>query len=299
MGDRYIEIELKPGITRKPMGTYNGPQKVLGGGKLLLKVSDDGRWELIPPFHTEWRYYIPDYPAGRWEQSSFQLTIIGQNGEQCFAIRKVDQSDGPVFYGVAPKYGFFPFKSTWRRAARPFKGQKTGCWSGLALKGSAGVVIEGEEVCCLVRSWDNPNNGAWFNILSGRLGLVGGFSAGVALVIVTGFPNANHLDGHSVHGWDWTVSLGAKFSAFAKLGRSGPLLLKMIERINKVEDLVKAMKGGDRGKELIGIGKAAYDNFGFDFEQPNVTVIDIPLAGTGAELGVYLYYGSCKLFSTW
>jgi hypothetical protein len=160
-------------------------------------------------------------------------------------------------------------------------------------------VIEGEEVCCLVRSWDNPSNGAWFNILSGRLGLVGGFSGGVALVIVTGFPNVNHLDGHSVSGWDWTVSLGAKFSAFAKFGKSGPLLLKMVQRINKVEDLVKTMKAGDNGKELIGIGKAAYDNLGFDFEQPNITVIDIPLAGTGAEMGIYLYYGSCKLFSKW
>jgi hypothetical protein len=46
------------------------------------------------------------------------------------------------------------------------------------------------------------------------------------------------------------VSLGAKLSGFAKFGKSGPMLLKMVERINKVEDLVKTMKGGDNTKPL-------------------------------------------------
>lgn len=300
MATRYIEVQLKPGFKRKPMGKTQGPEKALSGGKILLKINDDNTWEMVAPFHTEWRYYMPDYPAGTWTESSFQLTITGQNGQDCFAIRKFKDSEGPLFYGEAPKYGFFPVKSTWRRAARPIKQSVgTGCWSGLALKGSAGVVIEGEEVCCLVRSWDNPNQGAWFNILSSRLGLVGGFSAGVALVIVTGFPNINLIHDHSVSGWDWTVTVGTKLSAFAKLGKTGPMLVKMVENINKVEDLVKAMKGGKNGKELIGIGKATYDNFGFDFEKPNITVIDVPLGGVGAELGVYLYWGTCKLFSKW
>jgi len=298
MSARYIEINLKPGFIRHPMGKATGPAKSLGGGKMTLKISADKRWELIPPFNPEWRYYVPDYPAGKWSENSYELTIYGQDGTECFAIRKPEQADGLVFYGETVR-SFYPVKSTWRRAATPLKPGNSGCWSGLALKGSAGVVIEGEEICCLVGSWDNPSRGAWFNILSARLGLVGGFSGGVALVIVTGFPNIDVLNGHSVSGWDWTVSLGAKLSGFAKFGKSGPMLLKMVERINKVEDLVKTMKGGDNSKELIGIGKSAYDNFGYDFEEQNVTVIDIPLAGAGAEMGVYMYYGSCKLFSKW
>ena len=299
MGARYIEIELKPGIKRGGMGKRHKHVKALGAGKMKLKISDDKRWELIPPFPTEWEYYIPDYPAGTWTQSSFQLTINGQDGQQCFALRSPEASDGIAFYGEAPQYGVFPFKSTWRRAATPIKPGKSGCWSGLALKGSAGVAIQGEEVVCLIRSWDNSSLGAWFNVLSSRLGLVGGFTAGVALVIVTGFPNIDELHNHSVSGWDWSLSLGAKLSGFAKFGKSGPMLIEMARRINKVEDMIKAIKSGEREKEIIGIGKAAYDNFGYDCGEKNVTVIDIPLAGTGVEMGVYIYAGTCKLFSKW
>lgn len=299
MGARFIEIDLKAGYKRGGMGRRHKHVKVLGAQKMKLKLTDDNRWELVPPFPTEWEYYIPDYPAGKWSQNSFQLTIVGQDGQQCFALRSPESSDGIAYYGTAPQYGMFPFKSTWRRAARPLIKGQSGCWSGLALKGSAGVAIQGEDVVCLVRSWDNPSKGAWFNVLSSRLGLVGGFTAGVALVIVTGFPNINHLHDHSVSGWDWSVSLGAKLSGFAKLGKTGPMLVEMAKRINKIEDLVQAIKAGKNEKEIIGMGKAAYDNFGCDFTEQNITVIDVPLAGTGAELGVYIYAGTCKLFSKW
>ena len=299
MGARFIEIDLKPGYKRGGMGKKHKHVKVLSSGKLKLKLYEDKRWELIPPFHTEWEYYIPDYPAGTWTESSFQLTINGQDGQQCFAIRHIDKGEGTVWYGEAPKGGVFPFKSTWRRSARPLPSGNSGCWSGLALKGSAGVAIQGEDVVCLVRSWDNASKGAWFNILSSRLGLVGGFTAGVALVIVTGFPNINVLHDHSVSGWDWSLSLGAKLSGFAKLGKTGPMLVEMAQRINKVEDLVQAIKAGKNEKEIIGMGKAAYDNLGGDFEEPSVIVIDVPMGGVGAELGIYIYAGTCKLLSQW
>ncbi len=299
MGARFIDINLKAGYKRGGMGKKHKHVKVMSPGTMKFKLTDDKRWELLPPFHPEWEHYIPDYPAGTWSESSFQLTLTGQDGQQCFAVRAPDKGEGIVFYGEAPQYGVFPFKSTWRRAAKPLISGKSGCWSGLALKGSAGVAIQGEEVVCLVRSWDNPSKGAWFNVLSSRLGLVGGFTVGVALVIVTGFPNIDHLHNHSVSGWDWSVSLGAKLSGFAKFGKSGPMLLEMVKRINKVEDLIQTIKAGKNEKEIIGIGKAAYDNFGYDFEEQSVTVIDIPLAGTGAELGVYIYAGTCKLFSKW
>jgi hypothetical protein len=282
------------------MGTRHKHVIALSAGKLLLKLTEDKRWELIPPFHTEWEYYIPDFPGGTWTESSYQLTITGQDGQQCFDINKPNESDGIVYYGEAPQYGRYPFKSTWRHAAAPLRpGQQSGCWSGLALKGSAGVAIQGEEVVCIVRSWDNASKGAWFNMLSSRLGVVGGFSGGVALVIVTGFPNINELHNHLVSGWDWTLSLGAKLSGLAKLGKTGPMLFQMVSKINKVEDLIKTIKAGENEKEIIGIGKAAYDNFGFDFQEKNITVIDIPLGGTGAEGGIYIYVGTCKLFSSW
>jgi hypothetical protein len=299
MGARFIEIDLKAGYKRGGMGKKHKHVKVLSPAKMKLKINKDQTWELVPPFHPEWEYYIPDYPTGTWTESSFQLTINGQDGQQCFALRSPDKGAGIAFYGEAPKYGMFPFKSTWRRTARGLVSGKSGCWSGLALKGSAGVVIQGEEVVCLVRSWDNPGSGAWFNVLSSRLGLVGGFTAGVALVVVTGFPNINELHNHLVKDWDWSLSLGAKLSGFAKLGKTGPVLVEMAKRINRVEDLVQAIKAGKNEKEIIGMGKAAYDNFGGDFEEKSVIVIDIPLGGVGVEMGVYIYRGTCKLLSKW
>lgn len=296
MASCYIEINIPPGAKRKQMGRTPGLLKTLNGGTIKIKLNDNKTWEMLAPFNPEWRYYAPDYPSGSWTDG-YTYELKGLNGDQCFRLYKPETSGGDAIYGIpGTSLGAM---ATWTRTARPLPASGTGCWTGLALKGSAGVVMEGEEVMCLVHSWDNSSKGAWFNILSARLGLVGGFAGGLAFVLVTGFPDINTIHNFTVSGWDWTLTFGAKVGSVIKMGTMGPKLLKIIEGINRMEDVVKAMKAAKNDKEIIGMGKAMYDNWGYDFAEPKVTVVDVPLLGTGAEAGVYVYAGSCKLFRSW
>lgn len=295
---QWIQIELRPGVVRTPLGKAKGPPKAMTGWNLKVELEKDGTWRIAPPLPPDWRYYVPDWPGGRWGLGiADELYLYGQNRGECFLCRCWKESEGPCFYGLQ-RSGWYAVSSGWRRCAKPF-GARTNCWSGLAVKGAAGVVIGAEDVPAAVVSWDNWRNGALFNMLSGRLGLVGGFSGGVALVMVTGFPDIQRLSGHSVSGFDWALSVGAKVKGLDKLGKTGPLLHKMLEGINKSEDLIRKLKDSDHTKEVVTLGKSAVQYIGMDWEEPNVTVLDIPYLGAGAELGLYCYWGTCKLLAKW
>lgn len=293
----YLEINLQGGIRRKPLGRHAGPEKVLSNGTLTIELDSDNSWRLVSK-HSEWFYYFPNEASGQWKMGLMdQLYLYGQDGKECFLVRQYEQTGGAAFYFLQSNNSY-AISTRWRRVSKPFTGQ-TGCWTGIAVKGAAGIGAGAEAVPSLVFSWDHLGKGATFNCLSGRLGLVGGFSGGVALVIVTGFPDINQINGFSLSGWDWTLSLGAKAKGFEKLGSTGPMIKRMVEGINSFENVIRKVKDEEKAKELIGAGKGIVQSNGYDWSEQSVTVIDVPLAGGGGEAGVYWYWGSCKLLSSW
>jgi|GEM_PF-3088444 len=299
----WIEIKLKPGIRRRPLGKLPGPEKVLSGGKMIIELEKNNTWRLASPLHPDWRYYIPDFAAGTWKTGiATELYFYGRNGKECFLVRDYKKLNGPAFYGLQGNR--YEVSTRWKRTTRPL-GPVTGCWSGIGVKGALGIGIGAEDVPAAVVSWDNKSKRASFNIISGRLGLSGGFSGGLALVVLTGFTDINHLNGYSLSGWDWTLSIGAKLKGLDKLEKTGSLLsdalasFNQLGKLNHFDDLIPAIKRNEQAADLVGAGKSVISSFGYDWKEKSVTVIDVPLAGGGAEVGIYLYYGSCKLLSQW
>ena len=67
------------------------------------------------------------------------------------------------------------------------------------------------------------------------------------------------------------------------------------------------MELGAQGKlakvftELPGIGKGFVNGYGMlvDTDKKNMVAVDIPLAGYGAEIGVYYGWSKSKVLKTW
>jgi hypothetical protein len=294
----WVAVNLASGYGLPlPNRPSNLPRKTSSGGVLSFELDDDNTWRLRAPYHPEWRYYLP-YPSGKWSRSNlaYEDTYIQdtEGSKTYFTLRSLtEKPSGFAFMNDVSNQS----NSSWTRIAKPLPVRgRSGCWAGLAVKGSLGAGVGGEDTFGAVVSFDNSSEGFIFNFNAGRI-LTAGFSAGAAFVLITGFERARDIHNHLFAGTDWTISVGAKAGALAKVKGIGKIMEAIAGIGSKADGVVKVV--GKNAKELVGAGKGVYQSGAYDWEEESLNIIDIPLAGAGAEVGWYWYAGTCHVVTEW
>ena len=125
--------------------------------------------------------------------------------------------------------------------------------------------------------------------------------------VATGFTKADDFQQlHTADGLDWALSFGGKFGDYVKsAGKLGPLLrgangmleaLDGAARLKALKDV--ALKPGVE-TEIYGVAKSLISSSLIDTDLQSITAVDIPLAGVGAEIGIYYAKTGYKCLSEW
>lgn len=294
----FIKIQLQPNHVTTPKGTNKGPARRLTGGTLTFEIEADMTWRLVKPIPADWMYYVAS-ATGTWKPDVAGYTHLRNlDGSHVCELRGEKEVGGWAYYGDdVRRPNQYAVKTTWRRCGRPV-GEKSGCWTGVALKGTAGAGLGQELVLAGVRSWDAPV-GAVLGLQSSRLGAYMDASAGFGLAIVTGVTDIGRVNGMSLKGSDWTFSLGTKLKGLDTLGKTGQALAHLADKVNDLDGLIRMLKDNKNAKELVNIGKGAYQALGLDCNEPSINILDIPLASAGVALGYYWYWGTAKVLKNW
>ena len=265
-------------------------------------------WRLLSPIPAHIRLLLGDSPMGSWTQNStgFSLYAKADRSTVVMELRQVgiDSPNGPAF-GI-PKPGrsggeAYHLRGTWSASAKPLP--KT--WVGIMGKGSAGLGLGAEGGVGAVAALGFGNHGACFSFGSGRVIAGGGFSGGLALIIATGFNSSRDFHNYSSEGADWALSIGENLKSIATSGRLaklGPVLkaLSAVDKsVTKAEQYYKAVYSSNFSKEIYGVMKGILQTSLIDTDAQNLTAIDIPLAGVGAEAGFYYSWSQYKLLKSW
>jgi hypothetical protein len=270
-----------------------------------IALDSTGEWRMVRPLSPYWRYLVPQEPRGRWRKDisgAFILMDVG-NSVEIFRLMSSEACAGAFWcWQRAGNRGatMFDGSGSWKPTDQPLPKS----WIGVMVKGSANVVVGADGgFAGVMQLWGDNTHGCTFFSKSGRLGAVAGFSGGLALVYATGFDRADQFNGFSSSQADFALAVGAKVSAFVNpnFARLLGSLGKFEGGVETVESLVKGVnpKYGKVRTELPGIAKALSQKCLIDSDAQSITVIDIPLAGGGAELGIYYGWSSTNLLSQW
>lgn len=265
-------------------------------------------WRLLHPIPSDIRLLLGDKPTGTWTQNSTGFSLYGQSNRSLvlMELRQVgiDSPNGPAFTMPTPGAAggtFYKLRGTWSASAKPLP--KT--WVGIMGKGSVGAIIGAEGGIGAVAALGFGNHGACFSFGSGRVIAGGGFSGGLALVIATGFDSCRSFDNYWSKGADWALSIGENLKSVAAAGRLSKIapVLKTLSAVNtsvgKAESYSKVVSSSEFSKEVYGVMKGVMQTSLIDTDSQNVTAIDIPLAGVGAEAGFYYSWSQFNLLKGW
>lgn len=122
-----------------------------------------------------------------------------------------------------------------------------------------------------------------------RTGFNWGGGGGMVVVIVTGVDSKpGCLQGYSSDGWDFNAALGGGWSSMAKAGKNAPALGKLAKVLNTTLRKGQSLSP-EQWEKVWENAKAVNGLVGHDYAggAPQVTIIDAPGVGGGAELSLY------------
>lgn len=277
-----------------------------------VSIYDPGNWMTSPQWWAQsvrtispqMRLVFPGFQSrGAYKETpGISIELFNPDGTRFAYLGLAGGLGGGTAYGPRRSANQLPDTGRWYPSDKPIPHT----WYGLMFKGGGGVVLGAEgQVAALLSAMDR-RHGCTIGALSGRLGPVGGASAGLAVVFATGFTTPSEFSSFSADGFDWALSFGAKFSSFVKgagklsaLAAGGAAMLERLEGAARIKALEQVMLKPEMGAEIYGIGKSLISGSLIDTDQQVITVVDIPMVGGGAEIGLYYAKTGYKCMSEW
>ncbi len=293
-------VRPKPGKNKSTKHT----KQQLPPIKFTVSLDSTGDWYLQKPYPKHFRQ-ITTEGRGKWYKDtagSFVLRNIAEK-KTIVVLRSVNRCRGPAF--CWPRKGnrgaiMFDGQGNWS----PTKQVHPKSWIGVMVKGGGGAGLSGEGGFAAVMSLSaGKRHGCSFFSATGRLGAVAGFSGGMALVYATGFRSPRDFNNFSSSGTDFALAVGTKLK-----GLASPKWAKMVSALDKFDGGAEMVEGVMKGanpkyqslrEELPGLAKSLSQGVLIDPDIKNITVIDVPMAGAGAELGIYYGWSTTKVLSSW
>jgi hypothetical protein len=299
-----IDVTVNGGTNRPNLEPGGAGRANVPWHTFQVAIEATGEWRLRPPLTNSWRYLF-GCAMGKWYKDLAGTYVLKDVAKKrtVLEVRSVSSLKGPVFYW--PRAGnrgatLYDGTGTWRPSAvvQP----KT--WVGFAVKGGGGAGVGAEvALAAVLKLWGGNSGGCSFATSTGRLGAVAGFSGGLAFVYATGFSQASEFQGFAADGLDFALACGPKIAGVVnpKWAKVSALATKFDDGLGLVEGIVKGSnpKYQDLRAELPGIAKTISQAALIDPEVKNITVLDVPLCGGGAEAGIYYGWSSTKLLSSW
>ncbi len=272
--------------THRPVVGSGSVMSALYGFKIEVEKPDfgDQQWRIVQDYSCgRWKELVA-WTSGKWyeqrdhkQQPAMRLVDPTQSHSVCF-LRDYAFGKGDCYFRTGAP-------GRWRIIPKdPPPDVQDRVWVGFAVKGNLDCGLGGEVALVYVVRVSDPREGFFFAMSTARLGILGGWSGGVALVVVTGIRGPKELDGHLQSGTDWTLSLAAKWDAVFKLAN-----VPKVNELRRCAKLVQCVR--DSTDSLVSLGKNALALSTIDWEEPGVNVYDI--VGGGVNVGVYYYVSRC------
>lgn len=306
----YIQIKASTRAKRAPIAPGGGSgQAEIPPQSFQVALYADGTWVCSKPLTAYWRYLFPGFPAGRWSKDMAQTIVLydqsGQN--EAFELRSVDKGQGVCFYW--PRAGnrgatLFDGEGTWAPGAQTSQRM----WIGPMVKGGGGAVVGYEGAVAAICSVDQPSHGAVLRLGTSRAGVVAGGAAGAGVLIVTGFDNPQQMGGFEFGQGDYALAFGAKWSSLTKAVQASKVAQALRAFDGGMLAISKAMELGKNSPKLqkaltecAGGAKSLVNSYGMlvDTDARTMTGVDIPLAGVGAEIGIFYGWSSASVLKSW
>lgn len=303
----YVAVQT-PADKSRPNRSASGPAANVPAQTFHIALYQDGSWNCQKPIPQFWRYIMPDTAMGSWYRDiADTLVLMDPTGNKIvFELRTSGRGSGVAF--LWPRKGnrgatLYDGEGSWGPSSLSY--QKS--WVGLVVKGGGGFIAGAEGALGYVVNLNGPRSSALLRIGTARAGIVGGGSAGLALLFCTGFNSIMDMN-YSFGGWDFALAIGPKWSAIAKASASTSKITKALVSFDGgIEAIGTAMTAGQQGKlgkvlsELPGAGKSVVGGYGMlvDTDEKNIVAIDIPFAGYGTELGVYYGWSRATVQRQW
>ncbi len=235
------------------------------------------------------------------EVSGISIELFNPDGSRFAYLGLAGGLGGGTAYGP-PVGAQMPRTGRWHPSNKPVPHS----WVGLMAKGGGGLVVGGEGQVAALLSCTDRGHGCGIGALGVRGGASIGGAVGLAVVFATGFTKPDDFSAYTADGLDWALSFGGKWADIVKGGGKLGTLLKgahlMLERLDEaarfkaLKDI--ALKPGVE-TELYGIAKGVWSATLVDTDYQSITVIDIPMAGVGVEIGVYYAKTGYRCLSDW
>ncbi len=235
------------------------------------------------------------------ETPGISIELFNPDGSRFVYLGLAGGLGGGTAYGASPS-GQLPRTGFWRPSDKPVPHS----WVGLMLKGGGGLAVGGEGQVAALFNCASRGHGCGIGALGARAGISVGGAVGFAVVFATGFTRATEFSSYTADGLDWALSFGGKFADLVKgAGKLGPLLKTASLMLERLDDAARlkvlkdiALKPGVEA-ELYGVAKGVWSSTLVDTDYQSITVIDIPFAGLGAEIGVYYAKTGYSCLSEW
>ncbi|HWB04021.1 MAG TPA: hypothetical protein VG796_13420 [Verrucomicrobiales bacterium] len=185
----------------------------------------------------------------------------------------------------------------------PMKSHGTGNWVGVGVKGGGHIVLGGVESTLLFCiSLDDYRDWMILNVTAGRVGPGLGASGGLVVAGIGNCYDPNNMKGWPVGGYDFQLAVGAKWGSLMKVAAKAGPLVEAIKYGGNARSLInKSVFHLARRAQIVNEVKNGLGALGlFPKEKDynlSVNVVDIPIAGVGAELSAYYGSGSVQLVS--
>lgn len=277
-----------------------------------VRIYDPANWMTSPQWWAQsvrtispqMRLVFPGFQArGAYKETpGISIELFNPDGTRFAYLGLSGGMGGGTAYGPSRRANQLPDTGRWCPSDKPIPHT----WFGLMVKGGGGLALGAEGQVAALMSAIDRRHGCTIGALSGRVGPVGGGSIGLGAVFATGFTTADDFSNYSANGLDWALSFGTKFSSFVKgagklssLASGAAEMLARLEGAARIKALEQTMLKPEVGAEVYGIGKSLISGSLVDTDLQSITVVDIPLAGVGAEIGIYYAKTGYKCLSEW
>jgi len=206
---------------------------------------------------------------------------------------------------ASPGIIYVPPKAGWHRPSFPPAPQQpgpapkpapSGVWFGIGVQGGGHLAVGGKDT---VEAWmfslESYKNRFLMNIDGYRIGPGLGGSIGIAIVVGTGGPSPGKFNGVQVSGFDFQANLGGRWGDLAK-GAKGLNAVRRFASAGKIIDKTISFAEWEKTRDLVwnAIKVGQIDS---KSGKPEMNVIAIPGAGTGAEISAYYGWGNVLVHS--
>ncbi len=170
---------------------------------------------------------------------------------------------------------------------------------GLGVKFGGHLAIGRQTIEAALYSGDSYES--WFHLeaeawTAGAI-LGGGFN--LVFIIGTGATNRGEFRGLKFDGWDFSVSLGARWGDVAKAAKNVPAAARIAKAIGTGANAQRALRSLTKlsygeWQSLADLVKTSREALGADSAatSPQLNAFDLPLAGAALEVGIYKWWAT-------